>query len=397
MAVATCLSCSADAVKSLVAFGPLPPSNRFAQIGAPDSDSHSLNFGQCAQCGLLQLVDPMPASMVRSRHPWLTYSEPEGHLDGLVEHLKPLVRVDSRIVGLTYNDDSTLARFNRLGYAQTFRYDMKADLGIDDPCAGLETIQSVIDDALADRLAAQHGKADLLIVRYLLEHAHAPRCFLRALGRLLAPGGRLVIEVPDCSKFIEACDYNSIWEEHVCYYSSRTMTDFVRRNGFCEVEVLVYEYPLEDSLVAIVEAAAEPFPAGHSVLEQELTSGRRFAGEFDAIRMRYRSHFESLQKAGKRIALFGAGHFAAMFLNVFGLNESVDCVIDDNPHKQGLAMPGSRVPIVGSARLSEIDLCMLALSPESEQKVLAKYRTYAEAGGRFASIFARSPLALKFA
>ena len=253
-----------------------------------------------------------------------------------------------------------------------------------------------MDRALAGELAAKHGKADLLVARHVLEHAHAPARFLQALGGLLAPGGRLVLEMPDCRKFIDACDYSFVWEEHICYYSPRTAVDVARRNGFAEVETLVYPYALEDSLVAILRPATDPAgTADDATLAQDLAAGRRFAAAFEAVRLRYRRHFDALRQAGQRIAVFGAGHLAAKFLNLLGLRDSVEYVIDDNPNKLGLTMPGSRLPIVGSSRLPEVDLCMLSLSPESEQKVLATHATSLHRGGRFASIFARSPLALR--
>jgi SAM-dependent methyltransferase len=400
MAGAACLGCGAHETAVLLDFGPQPPSNRFMPVGSAVTDAHPLRFGQCRACGLLQLVDPMPPSMVKSRHPWLTYNEPEGHLDALVQQLAglPGLTRDSRIIGLTYKDDSTLARFNRLGFGNTFRYDLSKDFGLDDPCAGLESIQGVIDDALTDRLAASHGKADLLLVRHVLEHAHEPQRFLRALGRLLAPGGRLVFEMPDCRKFIAARDYSFLWEEHITYFSPRTLGDFLRRNGYTSAETLVYPYPLEDSLVAVVQpaAGAGSLPESQAVAA-DIAEGDCFAEGFESTRAGYRACFEALRAHGKRVAVFGAGHLAVKFLNLLALKDCVDSVIDDNPHKQGLAMPGSGLPIIGSAALPQIDLCMLSLSPESEQKVLAKQQAYVQGGGRFASIFALSPLALNLA
>lgn len=395
---AGCLGCGATNVAILLNFGLQPPSNRFVPVGEPDLDAHILCLGQCNVCGLVQLVDPMPIAMVRSRYGWLTYSEPERHLDVLVDQLARLVGVDARIVGLTPTDDPVLARLNRLGYAHTLRYDMWSDLGIQDPCAGLETIQAVIDDALVDSLVAKHGKADLLIVRYVLEHAHEPRHFLQSLAQLVAPRGRIVIEVPDCRKFIGARDYSFIWEEHICYYSPQTLTTLLRSNGFDNVETIVFPNAFEDSLVTISQPhdGQDPVVDAYAVA-RELAAGQRFATGFDATRLRLRGHFESLRQVGKRIAVFGAGHLAAKFLNLHRLKNSVDCVIDDNPHKQALLMPGSGLAIVGSSRLAEFDLCLFSLSPESEQKVLARLQPRLKAGGSLASIFALSPLALKFA
>lgn len=400
MASTPCLGCGTPETAVLLDFGPQPPSNRFLPVGSTVTDAHPLRFGQCRACGLLQLVDPMPASMVKSRHPWLSYNEPEGHLDALVKHLADLpgLKRDAHIVGLTYKDDSTLARFNRLGFGNTFRYDLSKDFGLEDPCAGLESIQAVIDDALADRLAASHGKADLLLVRHVLEHAHVPQRFLRALGRLLAPGGRLVFEMPDCRKFIAARDYSFLWEEHITYFSPRTLGEFLRRNGYAAAETLVYPYPLEDSLVAVVRPASgsgtSPEP---QAVAADIADGARFAQGLESIRTGYRACFEVLRAKGKRVAVFGAGHLAVKFLNLLELKDCVDSVIDDNPYKQGLAMPGSGLPIIGSAALPQFDLCMLSLSPESEQKVLVKQQVYVQGGGRFASIFALSPLALDLA
>ncbi|MGH6804762.1 MAG: class I SAM-dependent methyltransferase, partial [Methyloceanibacter sp.] len=228
----SCLSCGSGSVQNLLDFGAQPPSNRFVRAATVDEEAYQLVLGQCATCGLLQLINPMPAEMVKSRFEWLTYNEPEGHLDSLVERLTRLEGVSrsSAIVGLTYKDDSTLARFYRLGYANTFRYDLKADFGIDDPYAGLETIQEVVSDETAARLVRVHGQADLVIARHVLEHAHDPGRFLRALGRLVKPGGYCVFEMPDCAKFIGACDYSFVWEEHICYFSPQTLVAFARRN-----------------------------------------------------------------------------------------------------------------------------------------------------------------------
>lgn len=395
---AACLGCCSGPVDVLLDFGAQPPSNRFVKAGDTGQDVHPLSIGQCQSCALIQLLNPMSPAMVKSRFDWLTYNEPEGHLDGLVAHLCGSlgVKKDARIVGLSYKDDSTLARFNRLGYANTFRFDLKQDLGIADPFAGLESIQQVVDDHLTQRLVERHGQADLLLVRHVLEHAHDPVRFLRAMDALVRAGGHLVFEMPDCTKFIAVCDYSFVWEEHITYFSPATFSAFVQRQGYAVAELLDYAYPLENSLVGVLKAGAGGLvPTGGPV--GELVTGRRFGMEFAARRAAVRGHLQKLRSQGQHIAVFGAGHLAAKFLNLFDLGQIVDCVVDDNPHKHGLRMPGSNLPVLGSAVLAErkIDLCLLSLSPESEQKVLAKKQDYIAAGGRFASIFALSPLALR--
>lgn len=391
-----CLCCGSK-VNVLVDFGPQTPSNRFELPEIPVTDRHPLVVGQCEDCGLIQLIDPMPPAMAKSRFEWLTYNEPEGHLDNLVMRLCRLPGLDaeSRIAGLTYKDDTTLARFNRLGYANTYRYQPAADFGLHDPCASLESIQAALDAPTAARLAASHGLADLLLVRHVLEHAHDPAVFLRAVAMLVKPGGYLLFEMPDSDKFIKARDYSFIWEEHITYLCAPTLAALVGNAGLSLQDTIVYPYPLEDSLIGIVRnvpGAALRQQGGESLL----ADGATFARCYPESRARLQALFGGWQRAGKKAAIFGAGHLAAKFVNMYGLEKLVDCVIDDNPHKQSLLMPGSRLPIRGSAALDErsIGLCLLSLSPESEQKVRSKNQRFIERGGRFLSIFALSPASI---
>lgn len=393
----TCLGCHTGTVTTLLDFGPQPPSNRFFRAGEPQPDAHPLALGQCGACALVQLLDPMPEQMVRSRHAWISYNEPEGHLDQLVRDLIGLCRLapDTRIGGLTYKDDTTLARFNRLGHANTYRYDLARDFDIADPLAGLETIQQAMTPALADRLVQQHGRFDLLLVRHLLEHAHAPLSFLDAVRRLVKPDGYLVFEMPDSVKFLAAHDYTFVWEEHIAYFTPDTVRRLLPRAGVDPWDVRTYPYPLEDSLIvvarpSVAHAAGVAAPSG-----AELALGAGYGARFDATRTAIRADLARLKAQGKRVAVFGAGHLAAKFLNLFDLRELVDCVIDDNPNKLGLCMPGSGVPVRPSSILvdEQIDLCLLSLSPESEKKVIAAKQAYLDKGGRFHSIFALSPIA----
>jgi len=379
----------------LVDFGLQPPSNRFEHADAPGTETHPLVVGQCHACGLVQLLAPMAPSMVMSRFDWLTYNEPEGHLDDLVVRLCALPGLNhgARIVGLTYKDDTTLHRFHRLGYTNTYRCDTSADLALQNPRAGLESIQAALSTSTASQLATKHGIADLLLVRHVLEHAHDPQAFVLALRMLVRPGGYLLFEMPECTKFIQACDYNFIWEEHITYFSFHTFVTFVDKANLAVQEALAYEYSLEDSLIGIIRNDTRTIASqsGARIVAPFLADGESFARKYSDVCARMRALLLSWQRKGKRVAIFGAGHLAVKFVNLYSLHDLIECVIDDHPRKQGLQMPGSRLPIRGSAVLAQIDICLLALNMESEQKVLAKHQSFLDRGGRFLSIFARNP------
>lgn len=385
-----CLGCGNNTVQILVDFGPQPPSNRFELISPQETATHPLVIGQCGTCGLVQLVSPMPVQMARPRFEWLSYNEPEDHLDSVVDRLckLPNMNADARIIGLTYKDDTVLQRFNRLGYGNTYRYDPAEDLFIDDRCAGLETIQSTLSSSVAENLVERNGRADLLVARHILEHAHDPVKFLMALSELISPDGYLLLEVPDATKFIGACDYSFVWEEHITYFSLDTLKYLIGRAGFNERDTFAFPYALEDALIAIGDKKAPNRSHEHPDTAELLKATEDFSNRYLDLSRHVKSQLRNWHKQGKRIGIFGAGHIAARFINIFSVSEFIECVVDDHYRKQGMLMPGSRVPIRGTAALEELDICLVSLSPSSERQVLAQHRRFLENGGQFISIFA---------
>ena len=95
--------------------------------------------------------------------------------------------------------------------------------------------------------------------------------------------------------------------------------------------------------------------------------------------------------------MFGTGHAACMFINLFEIKDLVDFAIDDNSKKKGFYIPGSKIPIYSSESLSnkKINLCLLGLSSESEKKIIKKHQTFKEGGGVFASIYPGSKYAIE--
>ncbi len=392
--VEQCLGCYATTLRSLIDLGQQPPSNQFLAQRGEACEVHPLELLVCDTCGLGQLSKPISPSVVRSRFDWITYNEPEGHLDNLVDLLvaSSQLSTQAKIVGITYKDDSTLARFQEKGIADTYRLKQEADLRIDVSLASLETIQQVLTPELAEHIASKIGQADILMVRHILEHAHHPNRLLDACNRLCKPDGLMVFEVPDCRKVLEGHDHCFLWEEHISYFTPDTLRTFLLANGYAETDMKIYPYPMEDSLVAIVRnVRSSPIGTGAHV-DSELARLGGFAGSLHARGRDIKAYLEELQTAGKHVALFGAGHLAAKFINFYALVDCLVGVIDDNPNKLGRLMPGSNLPIIGSGCLEtgDVDLCLLTLNPESEQKVRKAQADYLARGGQFRSIFSAS-------
>src|SRR5439155_20826190 len=119
--------------------------------GTEPEERQPLSLGQCENCGVVQLMAPAPSEKLIPRFDWISYNEPEAHLDELVKNLSDLPGISkmATIAGLTYKEDSSLRRFQELGYLQTWRVDPAGDLGISDSRAGIETIQGRMIPPLA--------------------------------------------------------------------------------------------------------------------------------------------------------------------------------------------------------------------------------------------------------
>ena len=396
-----CRLCQTATVVELLDAGAHPVSNRFLADRGTEERSYPLALGQCSTCGLVQLIDPVPAAEVVAPYDWITYNEPEGHLDQLVDVISTLPGITSEAVicGLSFKEDSTLARFQRRGFSHTWRIDPATDLGITDPRAGIESIQERLDPGRSEALRQEHGASDVVIARHIVEHTHDTLRFMNAVRALVRPGGYVVFEVPDCTRVLETLDYTTIWEEHILYFTSETFRRCFGCAGYTLTRFEVYPYPYENSLVAIVqpgEGRAPDIPSDE-VLHAEHRRARAFAEGLPGRRLALRQSLLAYQRDRGKVALFGAGHLACMFIGLMGLEDAFEFVVDDHPHKQGLFMPGSRLPIRGSGALltDDVKLCLTSLSPESEDKVVEKNQAFLDRGGQFASIFPASKRALQ--
>jgi hypothetical protein len=197
---------------------------------------------------------------------------------------------------------------------------------------------------------------------------------------------------------MDGCDYTTIWEEHTLYYTPDTFRQTFPFAGLGIARTENYPYPFENSLVAIATArsngAASSPPA---VVATERRRGTTFGASFPERREKVRRFLLEHRRTRGPIALFGAGHLACTFVTVFDVADTIECVIDDNPNKRGLYMPGSGLPIVGSSALREdgISLCLLSLNPIGEEKVIGNHQAFVDRGGVFASIFPASAHAMR--
>lgn len=386
-----------DTIDPLIDFGPQPLTNRFIGRDGGADETHLLQLGISQRHRIVQQLDPATPDTIRARFSWIKYNEAEDHLDDLVARLVQLpgVTPNSPVVGLTYKDTSTLTRLSKHAFRSVRGIDAQRDLDCREPNSGLETIQHRVTATWADLFSAHHGRSDLVVARHVLEHSHNPGAFLDALGRLVRPGGYVVLEVPDSTTALASLDYTMPWEEHVFYFTSGSFRAALAASSFELVDFIVYPYALENSLVAILRSTgagrmSERADGAPSAEDVDLV--HRYAAEFGKARTATRQFLADYRSRQGKIAVLGAGHAACTYINLLGISDCIDFIVDDSAEKQACLLPGCRKAIKPSVALilEQIKLCLLSVNHNAEDKVVARNAQFVRQGGEFRSIFRSS-------
>jgi hypothetical protein len=399
--VGQCLLCGSDDVTVLLDLGRQPVASQFMPTRDSAAVEHELALAVCGTCGVTQLARPFPYRDLVRRYGWITYREPETHLDAVVERIErlPGLTRESRVAGVTFKDRTTLERLRQRGFMQTWSLDARTDLGATDANADIETVQALLTPAKAAEIVERRGPVDLLVVRHIAEHAERPSRFMEALATLLAPDGLMMIEVPDCTGNLNRQDYSMIWEEHALYLTPDSAPQLAAAAGCAIVAMEVHPFAFEDVIVLYARKndRATLAPPDQNAVARNRDLARRYAVAFGDWTACYRALFAELTRDGRRLAAYGAGHLSCAFLNFHGVADYFAYVVDDMPQKQGLFLPKCALPIVPRAQLNanEVSACFFGLAPELEEKIIGNNRDYSAAGGKFYSMFVDSARSIR--
>jgi novobiocin biosynthesis protein NovU/D-mycarose 3-C-methyltransferase len=220
--------------------------------------------------------------------------------------------------------------------------------------------------AVADEIKASHGTADLIVAQNVLGHVDDPVGFLTACASVLYEHGRIVIEVPHVGELLEQVAFDTVYHEHLSYWSLAPLEQAAMDAGLVVVDV---EHLDVHGGSRRYYLAKWPHPISTRVLEErELDAALQTDAPYREFQFRTLERLaltkELLESvAGKRMWAFGASAKGAVMLNALPLvgNQVWPTrIMDDTPEKQGKRIPGLGIQVLPTPdNLALIDILWL--------------------------------------
>ena len=227
-----CCLCKGRNLSLLFNLNDLPISH-FLRKKRDDPDPRfSVGFENCQDCGLLQIVDPIPADLI--------YGEADTYTTGFQQprHLEDLItttvaRQDpGRAIDIGCNDGSLLEALRRAGYAKVVGIEPNPMAAAIAREKGHQVYTSYLTKDLATQIVADCGEFDTVYLRHVVEHVSDLGAFFEAVRMLLRPDGLLVLELPDVEEGFALGSPAILWEEHVSYFTQALAEYMLERFGF---------------------------------------------------------------------------------------------------------------------------------------------------------------------
>lgn len=260
---------------------------------------------------------------------------------------------------------------------------------------GIPTLVKFFGTATAEALVSEGVQADLLIGNNVLAHVPQLKDFIAGMKIVLKPGGIFTMEFPHLLQLMKQKQFDTIYHEHFSYFSFLTVEAIFNEQGLTlfDVEELpthggslrIYGRHLEAEVPAVsplvLELKRKETEAGLDRLETYLNFGE----EVKETKRKLLSFLIEARDRGETVAAYGAPAKGNTLLNYCGVGtDFIDYTVDRSPHKQGMFLPGTHIPILHPDKIVESKPDYVLILPWNlKEEIIGQMSCIREWGGRF--------------
>lgn len=394
-----CRICNNTDLRKFLSLGQTPLANSFLDEKdlSQKEKTFPLEVCFCPNCKLVQLSYVVSPEQMFKDYVYVssTTNTFRVHFAKMAEEISNdfCLNEKSLAVDIGSNDGLLLKGFQKFG-VQTIGVEPATNLAIIAEKDGVETINDFFNENVVRKIIAKKGHADVVTATNVFAHVDNIQELVKNVKHLLKTNGIFVIEVPYLVDMIEKMTFDTIYHEHLSYFSVMPLADFFKKANM-EIFKIKRVDSHGGSLRIFVKKNEGKFEIDKSVnlmLENERKLGiddfetyKKFADKVYALKAKLTKCFEDIKSKGKIIVAYGAPAKGNTLLNFLGIgSDYIDYVVEDNPLKQGKFTPGSHIPVLSPKMLDEKKPdYILILAWNFADEILSKTRKYKQEGVKF--------------
>ena len=247
----------------------------------------------------------------------------------------------------------------------------------------------------AKQLAKEGKYADLLLGNNVLAHVPDLNDFVAGLKILLKPQGMITMEFPHLIRLMEDVQFDTIYHEHCSYFSFLTVERVFTTHGLTlfDVEELsthggslrIYARHQEDTTKPVSERVIELKQWETKIGFTKISYYLAFHEKVKAIKREILKFLIQTKEEGKTIVGYGAPAKGNTLLNYCGIRtDLLEYTVDRSPHKQGLFLPGTHIPIYHPDKIRETKPDYVLILPWNLKDEIMEQMAYIRGwGGKF--------------